>query len=57
MDALCHALEAFTSLRQNPYSDSIAIGVIAEVDETMIKWVVGKHQRWKHRKVCYESAL
>lgn len=37
MDALCHALEAFTSLRQNPYSDSIAIGVIAEVAEWLPK--------------------
>ena len=37
MDALCHALEAFTSLRQNPYSDSIAIGVIAEVVEWLPK--------------------
>ena len=26
MDVLTHALEAFTSARQNPYSDAIAIG-------------------------------
>ena len=35
MDALTHALEAFTAKRQNPYSDAIAFGVI----ETVAQWL------------------
>lgn len=35
MDALTHAIEAFTSNRQNPYSDAIALGTIKAV----AKWL------------------
>ena len=35
MDALTHSLEAFTSKRQNPYSDAVAFGVI----RTVAQWL------------------
>jgi len=35
MDALTHALEAYTAKKENPYSDAIAYGVI----ETVAKWL------------------
>merc|ERR1712232_734230 len=37
MDVLTHALEAFTSARQNPYSDAIAFGAIKLVAENLRK--------------------
>lgn len=37
MDVLTHALEAFTSARQNPYSDAIALGAIKLVAENLRK--------------------
>lgn len=39
MDALTHALEAFTSRRQNPFSDAVAYGVIRTVAEWLPRLV------------------
>lgn len=36
MDALCHALESYLSIRSNPYSDGIALQVIEMVSSNLV---------------------